>query len=107
MKKILDRGAENHEHIKMSVSCNNGDIEELMSCNEPCDVVKEQHEHKASGEVGTFAFREVPGHQGLMAPGDACCKGLKCDVKVPWKDGLMMWEPLRAVAAVCPVTLAC
>ena len=70
MKKILGQDTQNHEHIKISVTCNNGKIKELMTCNELCGVVEEQHEHKASGEMGTFRFHEILEHQGLRTPGD-------------------------------------
>ena len=34
VKRILDQDAENHEHIKMSVTCDDGKIKELMTHNE-------------------------------------------------------------------------
>ena len=106
MKKIPDQDAENHEHVKMSVMHDNGKIEELMTCNELCDVVKEQHEQEASGKMGMFAFCKVLEHQGPTTPGDMRHKGSKHNVKVPWEDGLMTWEPLSAVTAADPVTSA-
>ena len=47
VKKILNHGTENDEHVKMLVTCNDGKIEELMTCNELCDVVEEQHEQRS------------------------------------------------------------
>ena len=67
-KKILDRDAENHQRVKMLVTCDDGKIEELMTHNELCDIVEDQQEKEADGELDAFAFREVLKHQGPMGP---------------------------------------
>ena len=82
VKKVLDRDAEDHQRIKMLVSCEDDKIEELMDCNELCDVVADQHKEKAAGETDVCAFREVLEHQGPSTPTDAQHKGSACDVKV-------------------------
>ena len=64
VKKILNRDAENHQRVKMLISCDNDKIKELMDCNKLCDAVADQHEMEATGEMDVHTFGEVMEHQG-------------------------------------------
>ena len=52
-KKIKDKDAENHQWIKMLLSYDDNRIEELILYNELCNIVADQHEKEAQGEVFT------------------------------------------------------
>ena len=56
VKKIFERDAENHECIKMPVSCDDNRIAELIVHNKFCDSVAEKHDWEASGEDKIFVF---------------------------------------------------
>ena len=75
-KKIQDKDAENHQRIKMLLSYDDGKIEELIAYNELCDIVAEQHEKEAQGEVDLFCFREILEHEGPLPQHDPRYKGL-------------------------------
>ena len=104
VKKIMDRDAENHQRIKMLVAYDDDQIEELMSYNELCDMVEEQHEKEAEGDL--FGFREVLDHAGPLRPNDPNYKGSSYNVEVLWDDGTKTWEPLAVMISCDPATLA-
>ena len=106
VKKILDRDAENHERIKMLLSYDDGRVEEVISYNELCDIVAEQHDKEASGQEEMFTFTEILDHQGPLRPRDPRYKGSKWNVKVKWSDGSVTWEPLGGIAKTDFATLA-
>ncbi len=105
LKKIHDRDADNHQRIKMLISYDDDKIEEIMSYNELCDIVEEQHEQEAQSD-GVFAFREILEHQGPIRPTDPNYKGSSYNVQVLWEDGTKTWEPLSMMIAHDPATLA-
>ena len=105
-KKIKDKDAENHQRIKMLLSYNDDRIEELISYNELCDIVADQHEKEAQGEVDLFTFREILEHAGPLPHSDPRYKGSSYNVKILWEDSSETWEPLSDVIAADPVTLA-
>ena len=105
-KKILDRDAENHERIKMLISYDDDRVEEVVSYNELCDIVAEQHEKEAHGETELFTFTEVLRHQGPLRPGDSNYRGSSYNVEVLWNDGSKTWEPVAMMIASDPVTMA-
>ena len=41
VRKIIDRNAENHDQIKFLLALGDGQLEELISYNELCDLVTE------------------------------------------------------------------
>ena len=106
VKKIHDRDAEDHQRIKMLVSYDDGKVEELVSYNELCDLVAEQHEREEAGEQEVFAFREILEHQGPLKPTDPRYKGSAYNVLVLWEDQTKTWEPLSLMIASDPATLA-
>ena len=105
-KKILDRDAENHERIKMLITYDDGRIEELISYNELCDIIAEQHDAEANGEMDVYTFREILDHQGPLKPSDSKYMGSTYNVRVLWTDGSITWEPLAMMIKSDPVTLA-
>ena len=105
VKKILDRDAENHERIKMLLSYDDGKVEEIVSYNELCDIVAEQHDKEASGEQEVFTFREILDHKKVQR-GDPDYQGSTYNVKVLWEDCSETWIPLEAMYNSDPVTLA-
>ncbi len=105
-KKILDRDAENHERIKMLISYDDDRVEEIVSYNELCDIVAEQHEKEAQGLTDLFTFRKVLRHEGPLRPGDSNYKGSGYNVEVLWNDGSKTWEPVAMMIASDPVTMA-
>ena len=90
----------------MLVSYDNGQIKEVISYNELCDLVANQDEKEASGETDTFTFREVLGHQGPLKKSNSNYMGSLYNVKILWEDGLETWEPLGTMIAGDPITLA-
>jgi hypothetical protein len=86
VKKVLDRNAANHERIKMLISYDDGKVEEIVSYNELCDIVAEQHDDEMFGIKDLFTFREIIDHEGPLLPGDKRYKGSKYNVKVIWED---------------------
>ena len=109
LKKIHDRDADNHQRIKMLVSYHDDKVEEIMSYNELCDIVAEQHDREQarydSGEQ-VWTFNEIVDHQGPLRPNDPRYKGSSWNVEVLWDDGSKTWEPLTAMIACDPATLA-
>ena len=105
-KKILDREAENHERIKMLLTYDDGRIEELITYNELCDIVSEQHDREASGETEIFSFREILDHQGPIRSNDPRYKGSSWNVLIQWEDGSTTWEPLSSIVGADIVTVA-
>ena len=106
IKKIMDRDADNHERIKMLLSYDDGRVEELMSYNELCDIVAEQHDKELAGDADVFTFREITDHQGPLRSGSPNYKGSSYNVKVLWEDGSETWEPLGAMIGADAVTVA-
>jgi hypothetical protein len=47
----------------MLLSFDDDRIEELISYNELCDIVAEQHDAEANGEQDIFAFQEILDHR--------------------------------------------
>ena len=66
VKKIQDKDAKNHERIKMLISYDDDRVEELISYNELCDLVAEQHDKRASGKDEVFTFRRIVDHKGPL-----------------------------------------
>ena len=105
VKKIMDQDAANHERIKMLVSYDDGKIEEIMSYNQLCDLVAEQHDQEpADGSL--FKFREISDHSDPLKPSDPMYMGSTYNVKVLWEDGTSTWEPLGEMIACDPATMA-
>ena len=50
----------------MLLSYDDDQIEELISYNELCDIVADQHEKEAQGEVDLFTFCEILEHAGPL-----------------------------------------
>ena len=105
-KKILDRDAENHERIKMLITYDDGRIEEIISYNELCDIVAEQHDAEANGEMDVYTFQKILDFQGPLKSSDPKYMGSAYNVKVLWTDGSITWEPLAVMIKSDPVTLA-
>ena len=104
VKKIHDRDADNHQRIKMLVSYDDDKVEEIVSYNELCDLVAEQHDKEEAGDL--FGFRETLNHEGPMRPSDPNYKGSSYNVEVLWDDGTKTWEPLAVMISCDPATLA-
>ena len=95
VKKIHDKDAENHERIKMLISYDDDRVEELISYNELCDLVAEQHDREASVKDEVFTFRRIVDHKGPLKAGDSEYNGSHYNVKIEWEDaGVTTWEPL-------------
>ena len=105
-KKLLDRDAENHQRIKMIVTYDDGKIEEIISYNELCDIIADQHNKEASGEMDVYTFQEILDYQGPLKKNDPMYMGSSYNVKVLWTDGSITWEPLSVMMKSDPVTLA-
>ena len=106
VKKIQDLDAANHERIKMIVAYDDDRIEELMSYNELCDIVAEQHDAELRGETELWTFQDVLEHQGPLKPEDPRYKGSSYNVKIAWSDGSETWEPLSMMIKTDPATMA-
>ena len=92
VKKIHDRDAENHERIKMLILYDDDRVEELISYNELCDLVAEQHDREASGEDEVFMFCRIVDHKGPLKAGDSEYNGSRYNVKIEWEDaGVTTW----------------
>ena len=48
-RKILDCDAENHQNIKMLLSCGDDAYEEIIGYNELSDIIERQHQAEADG----------------------------------------------------------
>ena len=94
------------EYLSGILSYDDDKIEEIVSYNELCDLVAEQHEREESGEMELFAFREIGDHQGPLKSTDPRYKGSSYNVLVLWEDGSETWEPLGVMASHGPATLA-
>ena len=105
-KKLLDRDAENHERIKMLVTYDDGRVEEVVAYNELCDIIADQHDAEASGDLEVYTFREILEYQGPLKPNDPKYMGSSYNVRVLWTDGSITWEPLAMMIKSDPVTLA-
>jgi hypothetical protein len=66
------------------VSYDNDKIEELITYNELCDLVSEQHDKEAFGDDDMFTFRRIVDHQGPLKPSDPEYNGSSYNVKVKW-----------------------
>ena len=106
IRKVLDRDAENHQNIKFLLSLGDDELEEIISYNELCDLVEDQHRAEEEGETAVFTFRDILGHQGPLNPNDPRYKGSSYNVKVLWEDGSETWEPLNMMIKDDPATLA-
>ena len=105
-RQVHDRDAENHEKIKFLVDVGDGVREEIISYNELSDLIERQHEAEAAGELNTWAFKEILGHQGPLSTSDKRYKGSRYNVLVAWEDGSQTYEPLGLVSKDDPVTCA-
>ena len=89
----------------MLVAYKDGCVEELVSYNELCDIVAEQHNKEESGETNLFTFLEVLEHEGPLQPSDPSYKGSLYNVKLLWNDHSVTWEPLAMMIGQDPVTM--
>ena len=93
--------------MKMSISCNNDRVKELITHNKLCDPVAEQHNKEASGEDKMFMFHHIQDHKGPLKPGNSECNGSRCDIKIEREDaGVTTWEPLTIMGKCNPATCA-
>ena len=106
VRKIMDRDAQNHQNIKFLISVGDDAYEEIIAYNELSDIVQQQHEAEASGELDVWTFNDVIDHQGPLSTSHPNYNGSSYNVKVKWTDGSETWEPLSIVMADDPVTLA-
>jgi hypothetical protein len=106
VRKIMDKDALNHQNIKFLVSIGDDAYEEIIAYNELSDIVQQQHEAEASGELDTWTFTEILDHQGPLSTSHPNYKGSNYNVKVKWSDASETWEPIAMVFADDPVTLS-
>ena len=106
MRKILDRDAENHQNIKFLVQCGEDEYEEIIAYNELSDIIEQQHQAEADGEMDVWTFKDVLDHEGPIASTSPKYKGSLYNVMVHWEDGSKTWEPLNMIAKDDPVSLA-
>ena len=81
-------------------------LKKIMAHNELCDIVAEQHDKEAMGEMDMFAFGKVLDHQGPLKCSVPRYNGSSWNVKLLWEDGSITWEPLNVIAGSDAITLA-
>ena len=87
VRKIMDRNAENHDQIKFLRALGDGQLDELISYNELCDLVTELMATKESGQQDVASYSEILDHQRSLKAHDPRYKGSSYNVLVSWDDG--------------------
>ena len=105
-RKIMDRDAENHQNIKFLISCGDDEYEEIIAYNELSDIIDNQQQKEAEGELDTWTFKDIIDHEGPLNSSSPKYKGSMYNVLVHWEDSSKTWEPLNLMAKDDPVTLA-
>ena len=75
-RKILDREAQDHQHIKFLLSCGDDAFEEIISYNELSQLVDEQEQHQADGQFDVWTFTEILDHEGPLTSKSPSHKGI-------------------------------
>ena len=105
-RKIIDRDAQDHQQIKLLVSCGDDAYEEIISYNELSEYIAQQEESQAAGQASTWVFKDILSHEGPLKQSHPSYKGSSYNVLVEWGEGSETWEPLNMMAKDDPVTLA-
>ena len=105
-RKIMDRDAQNHQHIKFLVTIGDGSVEEIIAYNELSDIIDRQQQDQANGTLNTWTFQDITDHEGPLKPSGSNYKGSTYNVLVHWSDGSYTWEPLNMIAKDDPISLA-
>ena len=96
----------NHSQIKFLLSLGDGELEELISYNNLCDLITDQMVPKAEGYGEMHTFKSILDHQGPLKRHDPKYKGSQWNVLVAWDDGTHTWEPLNIIGKCDEITLA-
>ena len=105
VRKIRDTDSENHQKIKFLIEVGDG-LDEILAYNELSDLIEQQNEAEAKGEMKIWSFKDIIGHQGPLKPSDKRYNGSTYNVLVQWEDGSETYEPLNVVIKDDPVTCA-
>lgn len=107
-ERIVKRDEENRQKIEflLQVGDGPGRYNEIMSYNELSDLVERQQRAEEAGELSTFGYTSIEGHQGPLRQGHPHHKGSKWNVIVQWEDGTRTFEPLQVFAKDDPYMAA-
>ena len=94
------------ENINIILDIGNGEVEELISCNQFLEHLENAQDHDMGMDQELYRFRAIIGHQGPLLASDPDWKGNKYTVQVEWETGEIAFEPLSIIAADDPVTCA-
>jgi len=106
VKKINDLDAKNNQNIKMLVEYGNGELEDIKTYNELCQIVEDQIQAELEDPEQFHTFLLINGHEGPLSKKHKKYMGSKYNVKVRWENGEETWEPLDIMAKDDPVTCA-
>ena len=91
---------------KFLLSLGEDKMEQIISYNELCDIIEEQHAAESRGDLDSFQFREILDHEGPLDSTNPKYMGSTYNVKVQLEDGSITWEPLDLVIKDSPVVAA-
>jgi hypothetical protein len=83
----MDNDAENHEKIKFLVRIGDGELNEIILCNEISSIFEDQQERQAHTSDTTWIFKSIKNHQGPLSFTHTDYKGSSYNVLVEWEDG--------------------
>jgi hypothetical protein len=105
VRKIQDHDADCHKNInKFLVERGDGEYDEIITYNKLWDTIETQGDQETHPEEPRWTFSFIEGHKGPIKKGHP--KGSSYNVLVKWEDGSQSYEPLDAMAADDPITLA-
>ena len=105
VRKIIDKDAENHQHIKFLIEIGEGKFDEIITYNELNDIVEQQSEEVLE-EERSWATKSIKDHQGPLNSKHPDYKGSAYNVLIEWEDGSLTYEPLDIIFKDDPVSLA-
>ena len=86
VRKIIDKDAENHQHIKFLIEIGEGKFDEIITYNELNDIVERQSEEVLE-EERSWAYKSIKDHQGPLNSKHPDYKGSAYNVLIKWEDG--------------------
>ena len=69
------------------MQCGEDEYEEIIAYDELSDIIEQQHQAEADGEMDVWTFKDVLDHEGPIASTSPKYKGFLYNVMVHWEDG--------------------
>ena len=82
-----------HQNIKFLINIGDDAYEEIMAYNELSDIIEQQHQAEANGELDTWTFICVIAHEGPLSTHSPNYKGSSYNVKVCGQMALKPGNP--------------